>query len=245
MKYLLTSLSILILFAGCNQHPKNKAAIKQIQTKKEEKTAATSDKKDSVPGNLEFLGRAGIGITDTINVDSLKKVASIKSSIIFKHQIYVTYAVQSVGKSYHGEPVADFGGQFLAKLSTERLPAPQFTDIDFDKLKTSGTAYKLGDEYTIGYYSDPIYLTRLKVIPDSALYLYASFPLYGQTSYHVVLKQEDEDFKKLFDLESDDSFLNFKLNSDSILEAPCAYETADGIEFDTVKYDIRNEKRIN
>lgn len=246
MKTLLTILTGLIICIGCNKKQTPAKSINEDQEKvnNKQKTSLNIDDIDGSLGNVQYRAFNGV-ITDTIYLDSLIEMASIHDTIIIDSKVYLSYAVESIGKSSGGKKVSNFEGHFINSSELKESPVPIGKTFKCDKLISYDTALNLGSSCSNA--SDRIDFERLEIFPDSdsLLLFYLRLPQCSHWTDHTIVKYMNGHFERLFNIESTDYKLDFKIRNDSIVYCHYKQLTEDSSESFDFEFNCKSSYQIN
>lgn len=240
MRTLLTILLGLIICISCNQKKTEKSKInqEQIDKKTDINKSENTDKRIDNVQYIAFKGR----VIDTVFLDSLIDKAIINDTLHVDNKYYISYSINSIGKSVKGEPVNNFKGHFINNIDFNKTDFKLGDTINLNQLHTSGTSFNLGS--SCSNEDDIIRFENIKKFPDLKIRFYMILPQCSEWYEHVLIEKQNSYFEKLFSINSTDDRLTFKIINDSVIE--CNYDKAfdDGIKNFKFEYDLKNHREI-
>jgi len=189
-----------------------------------------------------YVGNNG-KITDTIYLDSLKLKAIIHNIEIIDNKFYISYSLYNIEDELKYDMSFYYDGHYLNSYDLENLPAPKDTLFDFNKLISQDSAIFLGNSCS---HDDKLRFERSNIIPgsDSTIYIYAKLQDCSDWITHIMIKKNGNHFEKLFEIESTDYLVNFRMENDSVLICDYNQLFEDAIDKYTFKFDLKKNKEI-
>jgi co-chaperonin GroES (HSP10) len=240
MRTLLTIIFGLIICIGCNQKETNKSKIGQVQidNKTDNNKSEVKVKESDNVLYRAFNGR----VIDTIFLDSLIDKAIINDILTVDNKNYVSYSVNSTGKSVKGEPVNIFKGHFINTFDSQKMDCELDDTIEINQLDTKDIAFDLGR--SCSNEDDIIKFENINKFPDLKIRFYLILPQCSEWYEHVLIENRDGYFEKLFSINSTDDRLTFEFKNDTVLVFDYEKAFDDGIDKFKFEYDLKNNLEI-
>lgn len=200
---------------------------------------------DDIDGSLEnvsYVVNGGI-ITDTIFHDELQEKIKIGFAIEIDSTIYVSYSKYSLENTLKYDMSFYFDSHFINSIQGKIIPKITGKLLDLDSLNFSGTALELGDGCG---HDDVLRISEFKLANqfDSSVYILAKKPECSDGTNHILVKYSNNQFEKLFELETTQDNVNFKLQGDSLLTCIYSQFYEDWDASYDFSYDLRNKKVV-
>ncbi|MEQ9101976.1 MAG: hypothetical protein RIF36_11630 [Imperialibacter sp.] len=222
-------------------------ACSQVNSQKTQEQAKSSDVKtiDDIDGSLEnvsYVANGGI-ITDTIFHDELQEKIKIGFAIEIDSTIYISYSKYSLENTLKYDMSFYFDGHFINTVQGNSIPGISGELLDLDSLNFMGPALELGDGCG---HDDVLRISEFKLANrfDSSIYILAEKPECSDGTNHILIKYVNNQFDKLFELETTQDNVNFKLEGDSLITCIYSQFYEDWDESYDFAYDLRNSKIV-
>lgn len=230
---------MLMIFtvSGCKQTSNKRAVTNNdtlIESQKNDKKSISDI--DGSLNNVSYVAENGV-ITDTIYHDSLIDKAVIYNTQIIDNKLYLSFSKYSIEKNIKYDMSFYYKGHFINSCDLEKLPAKEGVLFDYNKLISQDSAILIGESCS---HDDNLNFERFMIMPDSdsTIYIYAKRQDCSDWKTHIVIKKVATHFEKLFEIESTDNTLDFKILNDSILRCDYNQMFEDGVDKYEFKYNL-------
>lgn len=220
---------------SCTQQNSQKTE-EQIEPSK----VKTVDDIDGSLDNVSYVANGGI-ITDTIYHDELKEKITIGHSKKIGNNVFISYSKYSLEEPIKYDMSFYYDGHFINTIQSDSLPVLTEELEDFNSFEFTNDPFEIGDACS---YYDIVEFSELMILNgiDSGNYIHAKKSECPDWTNHIVFKDTQDGFQKLFELETTDEDVKFKLRNDYVLTTNYSqlYDGGDYYEYH-FEYDLNNQ----
>ena len=234
-------LAIILLIINCINCSELNNERKVNETKILKKDSSiTNEQIGEKVENMSYIVENGIIIDSIDNEKLIEKVIIVNSKEI-ENELYIIYAKYMIEDPVRFEMSLYYEGHFLNLRDKENIKINENKLLNYTDFFNSKNEFNIGE--TCSHY-DKIEFEKLNIISDNGLYLYLIVPQCSDWNKHIVLKRENDSFTELFEIESTDTRLNFKLKNESTVYCQYKETTENSVETFDFEYDFVKQQII-
>jgi hypothetical protein len=237
MKFFLINLFLVILVSYIQSTGKKIISERSSEYDTNITTESLPKKYIKSVDSIYYVYKNGI-LAKTVLIDSTVNKARLVKTLVINNKFYFVYSRYKFQYPLIEDISIYYKGHFLNSYDLENMPAKIGDIFNASKLKSTDTEIELGFACS---HDDIVEFEKVKILPDkdASFFIVTSVPICSDVYDLILIKKQNKQFIKLFNIESSDPRLKIKVQSDSIISFHNKLLTTDASEETDYIFNLR------